>query len=136
MAWCPFGTKPLSEPMLYKYLFNRLNQNAKIIFQENAFKNVVSKMLVTLFRRDLIYISLRVLQHNTEMSHYINSGERMIDINIYIWWLLDAPLHLWEIKLFIPHLNIGLLLFKSRPMCSLDPWADELQYIVVVNFDI
>ena len=50
MACCLFGTKPLSEPMLYycQLQWNH-NQNTKLFIQKNACKNIVCETAAILF---------------------------------------------------------------------------------------
>ena len=49
MACCLFGAKPLPEPMLTYWELNQiqwnLNQNTKLFIHENAFENVIWKMV-------------------------------------------------------------------------------------------
>ena len=55
MAWHQSGDKPLSEPIMVKFTdawlsHNELNKFPNIPIQENAFENIICKMLTIFFR--------------------------------------------------------------------------------------
>ena len=76
MACCLDGTKPSSEPMLeYCYLDPwelqwNLNRNLYIFIKENAFENIVWKMVIILSQPK--HVNWMAIEVRTWMSNYIS----------------------------------------------------------------
>ena len=98
MAWCLTGTKPLPEPILIYHQFDTSNKpqwnfilTSKFFIEENAFENVVCKMLAMLFRPHWVKLL-------TEQTLWRRLGEKTADAPRPAWsdyglrWLTNTPL--------------------------------------------